>query len=395
MLILTLVTCCWIFLSFTTMAEATEQFSAVTKIRDFPGQTPLQLMATKGETQPTALSSQERFPYYTAFPFAWYFVCYSDDLQPGQVQQARYLARDLVLWRGEDNLAHVMDAYCPHLGANIALGGRVEGNNLVCPYHWWEYDAQGHNVKVPYSDKTNRKAKLRSYPTIERNGFVLFWYHPDPSCEPLWEIPHFPEYFTDEWTEFHKADWKVRCPWQELAENGPDYIHLKTVHGAATVPELESLSYDGYNSSLRSKVDFDTPRGPTPGRIDTDSWGPGFAIARFSGIIDTIFMSATTPIDWEYTLSVKGYKIRKLGDTPELLGKTERVGQALVADLRKQMLEDNIIFDNKIQISSPALVPEDGPIMAFRRWAQQFYVAGDPMVTDRITAASKTAQQAG
>lgn len=370
------------------MADANGQFSAAAKIRDFPGQTPLQLMAAQGEALPTTLSPQERFPYYTAFPFAWYFACYSDELLPGQVRQARYLARDLVLWRGQDNRAHVMDAYCPHLGANLALGGRVEGNNLVCPYHWWEYDAQGRNVKVPYSDKTNRKAVLRSYPTIERNGFVLFWYHPDPNCQPLWEIPHFPEYFTEEWTDFHKAEWKVRCPWQELAENGPDYIHLKTVHGAATVPELESLSYEGYGFSLRSKVDFDTPRGPTPGRIDTDSWGPGFAVARFSGIIDTIFMSGTTPIDWEYTLSVKGYKIRQLGDTPELLAKTERVGQALVADLRKQMLEDNIIFDHKIQIVSPALVPEDGPIMAFRRWAQQFYVTGDAAAPGLTSGAS-------
>jgi len=359
------------------MTETTKQFSAAAKIREFPGQTPLQIMAAKGETEPTSLGSLERFPYYTAFPFAWYYACYSDELLPGEVRQARYLARDLVLWRGQDSHPHVMDAYCPHLGANITLGGRVDGDNLVCPYHWWEYDGDGQNVKVPYSNKVNRKAKLRSYPTVERNGLVLFWYHPDPACKPLWEIPDFTEYFTDEWTEFHKAEWKVRCPWQELAENGPDYIHLKTVHGAATVPELESLTYDGYKSSLRSKVDFDTPRGPTPGRIDTDSWGPGFGIARFAGIIDTIFMSGTTPIDWEYTLSIKGYKIRKLGHTEELLAKTNRVGQALVADLRKQMLEDNIIFDNKIQIASPALVPEDGPIMAFRRWAEQFYVDGD------------------
>ena len=78
-----------------------------------------------------------------------------------------------------------MDVYCPHLGANLALGGRVEGCNLVCPYHWWEYDGDGRNVRIPYSDRTNAKARVRTYPTVDVNGFVMFWYHPDPQQPPL------------------------------------------------------------------------------------------------------------------------------------------------------------------------------------------------------------------
>ena len=71
--------------------------SAAAKIRDFPGETPLQVMARQGEHQPTAMTSLERFPYYTAFPFAWYWAAYSDDLAVGEVRPVRYLARDLVL----------------------------------------------------------------------------------------------------------------------------------------------------------------------------------------------------------------------------------------------------------------------------------------------------------
>jgi hypothetical protein len=48
-----------------------------------------------------------------------------------------------------------------------------------------------------------------------------------------------------------------------------------------------------------------------------------------------------------------------------------------VRDLRKQMAEDNVIFDNKIHVPSPALADRDGPILPFRKWAAQFYVA-DP-----------------
>ena len=53
----------------------------------------------------------------------------------------------------------------------------------------------------------------------------------------------------------------------------------------ADIPVLESPTFDGWFNRLRSRVDFDTPRGPTPGRIDTDGYDPGFSVARFSGII--------------------------------------------------------------------------------------------------------------
>ena len=357
--------------------------SAVAKIRAFDGETPLQVMARQGEVEPTEMTSIERFPYYTAMPYAWYPISASTDLAVGDVRPIRRLARDLVVWRGDDGAAHVMDAYCPHLGANLGLGGRVDGCNLVCPYHWWEWDGDGRNVAIPYSERVNAKARVRSYPVIERNGYVLFWYHPDPEQGPLWDVPQLDEYFTDEWTDFIPAEWEVRCPWQELAENGPDYVHLRTVHGAATVPEVESITFEGPLSHLRAKVDFATPRGPTPGRIDTDGWGPGFGIARFTGIIDTIFISGTIPIDWERTLSIKAYKIRKLGHDEESLAKTMRVGEALVRDLKKQMAEDNVIFDNKIHVAAPALADADGPILKFRGWAEQFYVDGDPVAAGR------------
>jgi 3-ketosteroid 9alpha-monooxygenase subunit A len=205
----------------------------------------------------------------------------------------------------------------------------------------------------------------------------MFWYHPDPHQEPLWEIPQFDEYFTDEWHALEPAEWIVRCPWQDLAENGPDYVHLRTVHGAATVPELEELRFDGYFTSLRARVDFDTPRGPQPGRIDTDSYGPGFSVARFSGIVDTMFFNVTVPIDWENTRSVKLYR-----------AKDRRVGEAQVRNLKTQMAQDNVIFDNKIQVPAPALADGDGPIMEFRRWASQFYVDGDPVAAGRVGRAA-------
>ena len=362
--------------------DADFRASMSARITAFDGQTPLQALAAQGDATPSSLTSLERFPYYTAFPVAWYFAADAADLAIGEVRTVHWLARDLVLWRGEDGAPHVVDAYCAHMGAHLGYGGRVEGCRLVCPFHWWEYDGDGANVRIPYAEAPNRKARLRTYPTVERNGLVMFWYHPT-GAPPAWEIPEIPELDDPEWEHEERAEWDVRCPWQEMAENGPDYVHLRTVHGAADVPEVDLLEYEGPCSRLRSRVSFTTPRGPQAGTIDTDSWGPGFAVARFGGIAPALFVNLTTPIDWERTRSIKRYRVQRLGDDDESRVRARRVGDALVRDLRKQMEEDIVIFDHKIWVDPPALAPDDGPIVRFRRWASKFYVPGDPLAAHR------------
>ena len=44
---------------------------------------------------------------------------------------------------------HVMDAFCPHLGAHLGHGGHVDGCEIVCPFHGWQFDADGHNTRHP------------------------------------------------------------------------------------------------------------------------------------------------------------------------------------------------------------------------------------------------------
>ena len=67
-----------------------------------------------------------------------------------------YLGQDLVLFRGEDGIARVFDAYCPHLGAHLGIGGRVCGDGLACPFHGWRFDGEGHLAEVPGLDRKPR-----------------------------------------------------------------------------------------------------------------------------------------------------------------------------------------------------------------------------------------------
>jgi hypothetical protein len=71
----------------------------------------------------------ENFPF--PIPISWYAVAYSDELEGGQVLPLSLLGRELVAFRGEDGVAAVLDAYCPHLGAHLGHGGIPPSNATV------------------------------------------------------------------------------------------------------------------------------------------------------------------------------------------------------------------------------------------------------------------------
>lgn len=90
------------------------------------------------------------------FPNGWFVLCESDDVKAGQVRAINalgtqsvllhiiskkkvvnffpsnpcmlVLGENFVVFRSEDGVVSILDAYCPHLGAHLGVGGRVVGN---------------------------------------------------------------------------------------------------------------------------------------------------------------------------------------------------------------------------------------------------------------------------
>ncbi len=68
------------------------------------------------------------------------------------------VGRELAVFRGsESGRVFVTSAYCPHLGADLAAGGVIVGDQVRCPFHEWTFDgATGACTQVPYADKVSR-----------------------------------------------------------------------------------------------------------------------------------------------------------------------------------------------------------------------------------------------
>ena len=308
-----------------------------------------------------------RFPM-ARYPNGWFQVAYTHELEKGGVMPLKYFGRDLVLFRGEDGVAHLLDAYCPHLGAHLGPGGTVCGNNIQCPFHAWEFSGNGDCAAVPYAKKIPPKAKIKPWDLREVNGVILAWYHGE-GLGPQWEVPIVDEVTSDEWTEKEYRRWKIKTHNQEMAENAVDSAHFLYVHGTSGMPTIATAETNAHLMHVISETKMRTPMGKVSGSVEVHAYGFGFTTTRFRGIVETLLVSSATTIDEDYVDLRFAFMVRKLPDKDA----TSTVGAAFIREIDRQLNQDIPIWENKVFLPNALLVDGDGPIGMFRKWARQFY----------------------
>ena len=224
-----------------------------------------------------------RFPF--PMPFGWFKVAMPAEVPPGAVVSRRYFGTELVLWRGADGDVVCQEAYCPHLGAHLGVGGSVGDGCIRCPFHGWAFDETGANAEIPYAERPNRKARLRTFPVREHAGVVFAWYHP-AGAAPMWELMAVPEFDDPEYGDYEVHDFTIKSCLQELGENGFDYAHFQFVHRHPRVGHTERVAFDGYDRVVLTSQEFPSSKGPVDARIDVFGRGPGVATTRYRGLID-------------------------------------------------------------------------------------------------------------
>ena len=335
-------------------------------------------------------TAEERNIQDLPMPFGWFALCYSDELSVGEVKPLHYFERDLVLWRGEDGVPRALDAYCPHLGAHMGYGGRVDGPHLQCPFHSWRWDGEGRAVAIPYSPtippKMQKPDCRRSYPTAEVNGFVWAWHHPEGAA-PLFELRPFAEVGHPDWTEFEKHEWLIYGPMQTIAENGADSAHFQFIHGVADYPNYD-IRFEGHRRTAEVHAKMGTPRGLVDGTIAYGVDGAGQPWTRFSGICETLLVTGVTAIKRDLTHLRFAFTQLK----SDRNGPNGGLARAIIRDICKQLDQDKVVWDRQRYIAKPPLCRADGPINQFRDFFRQFY-AGEEWAKYR-EAAKATAGKA-
>ena len=306
------------------------------------------------------------FPY-PAFPNGWHGIAFADEVAPGEAKAVRMLGRDFALYRAEDGRAHVLDAYCPHLGAHLAVGGRVVGDTLECPFHAWRWGPDGRCAEIPYAERIPAAAKTRVWPTLERNGFIFVWHHAE-DAEPDWEIEDIPETHDDEFHVIARRDWEpFRSHPQEISENGVDLPHFRVLHGwtaKSIVWKPDGPVYDMVYE-MEAFPERWTQEGAEPYSLQSRTEGPTFTRTRFWGAYRGVSVHCFTPAEAGTIRLMQLYYGHRSHSDEE----NQRWFQA--SD--REWAADIPIWSHKRHMREPTLTGDDGPVPVFRRWYAQFY----------------------
>ncbi|XP_065292394.2 cholesterol 7-desaturase nvd-like [Dermacentor albipictus] len=327
------------------------------------------------------------------FPNGWIPVMESTELAVGQVKRLDVFGEDLVAFRTDDGVAHVLDAYCPHLGAHLGVMGRVVGDCIECPFHGWRFQGDtGACTHVPYASKVPEFVKIKKWTTEEVLGLLFVWYHAE-SEPPSWRVSDVPEVASIDSSA--SARWRaenhISCHIQELAENAADVAHFDFLHGPSFLATGENFF----------EQDETTMRGSLLRHFWQTNWEPRDHTAQINVVCRT-----SSPLRWLSRYNEYRFCVTQIG--PALVVTTMRtafgnVGYVLSLTpmkpfhvravhryfpdrsmpriffwifiwASKGMFERDIfVWNHKSYMKSPALVKEDRTIMAFRKWFAQFY----------------------
>jgi phthalate 4,5-dioxygenase len=166
----------------------------------------------------------------------WIPACMSEEVtEPdGKPVRVRLLGEDLVVFRDSEGRLGVLDEYCSHRRASLALG-RNEECGLRCLYHGWKFDVEGNVLEMtsePAESGLAAKVKHKAYPANEAGGFV-WTYMGSAGNMPAFESPAFAP-TADVRVSILKI--KVKANWAQITEGQIDSAHSSSLHSSDMVP---------------------------------------------------------------------------------------------------------------------------------------------------------------
>ena len=109
----------------------------------------------------------------TKYNLNWYVIGEKKNFKNNRIYKIRIWDNDYVVWKNNTNY-YAMDNYCSHRGASLSLG-KIVNNNIMCPYHGYEFNYDGKLCKVPGLNFVNTNVHNQNvYEVIEKNGWVYF-----------------------------------------------------------------------------------------------------------------------------------------------------------------------------------------------------------------------------
>jgi phthalate 4,5-dioxygenase oxygenase subunit len=189
----------------------------------------------------------------------WHPVCASSQVAKpdGDPLRVRMLGENYIVFRNSDGDVGILDEYCMHRRASLAIG-RVEDNGIRCLYHGWKFGIDGTIQETPNhcDERFKTRQKAPAYPCREAGGIVWGYFGPKDK-EPVFQ----------KWGFFDGPDENrvilrinTAANYLQLWEGGCDSSHVGILHCNRANPSwkynsFEAVTDEDYNPGALSVGD--------------------------------------------------------------------------------------------------------------------------------------------
>ena len=158
---------------------------------------------------------------------AWYVAAWADEVTEKPLAR-RICNEPVVLFRTLEGKACALIDSCSHRGAPLSLG-TVVAEGIRCNYHGVVFGCSGKCTKIPNQEQIPDKAKVRSFPLVERDKILWIWMGDEHAADESLIVDY----------RFHSdPNWPSRFAMSPVAsnylligDNLLDATHLAYVHG--------------------------------------------------------------------------------------------------------------------------------------------------------------------
>ncbi len=161
---------------------------------------------------------------------AWYVAAWTRELTDAPIART-VCEQPLALFRTAGGTAACVADRCAHRGYPLSAG-RVRGDSIECGYHGFRFGCDGVCTLIPAQQRIPPRARVRSYPVVEKDGWIWVWLGAPDRADPS-RVPDTHWMADPGWaTVTHSYEFACRA--ELIHDNLLDLTHEQFIH-ATTV----------------------------------------------------------------------------------------------------------------------------------------------------------------
>ena len=337
----------------------------------------------------------------------WFSPLRSTDVVAGKITNFTFMGHELIAFRDGAGKVVVLDAQCPHFGAHRGVGGTVEDGCVRCPFHGLHFDGNGQCVKGDFVADPRSLRHIKSPPwTVHEVAASIFIWHGPDRARPARPLRFAEPGFFDGWSTPVTNAGRRLAPTNLFfpTENIIDVQHFYAVHrwqvnsidrypGEAPDGSFSALMRMTFTMGAQSELALVRRLGKaytSSFDFDIAVLGPGMALSISKlgpeqgnlELMNIILITPVNPTDCHIRVvsSVKQSpsldgRLGRLARRLTGLGPEDVLARIFCAIATKDFDGDEMIWTRRMFLPNPKPLPDDGPIVAYRKWCERFWPA--------------------